>query len=166
MTARRRYHDAMVDASEDGQGEETGQTSDTTSGGSDGPRQGERVRLRGAAALKLHLSLLFGLAVCALAFRFELSRALGGNSFSWAYVGEWPFFAAFGIYFWWFILNGKEHRTRRKQRATVAPEFESMAKRWQEEQRRIIGNQLAPSGDAASDVVQHSDGPIDEHKSG
>ena len=100
-------------------------------------------RLKGVAALKLHLSLLFGLAFCAVAFRFELSRALSGNSLSWAYVGEWPFFAGFGIYFWWFILNGRERRPKKTDQATVAPEYANMAAQWQEEQRRLLEQQHA-----------------------
>ncbi len=101
------------------------------------------VRLRGVSALKLHLSLLIGVALCALAFRFELSRALQGNSLSWAYVGEWPLFAGFGVYFWWFLLHGRERRIKKEMR-TVAPEYADMAQRWQAHQRDLAQEQMVP----------------------
>lgn len=31
----------------------------------------------------------------------ELDRALSGNSRSWVYVMEWPFFGVFVIYMYW-----------------------------------------------------------------
>ena len=46
-------------------------------------------RLRGAAALRLHVTLFVSLAFCALAFFFELHRAESGNELSWAYVFDW-----------------------------------------------------------------------------
>jgi len=122
-------------------------------------------RLQGAAAIKLHLGLLVGLAFCAVAFRFELSRALGGNSLSWAYVGEWPFFAGFGIYFWWFILNGRERKPRKGHRATVAPEFASMAAEWQKHQRELLEHQdtAEQSPDLAREVRSHIPGQKDHN---
>jgi hypothetical protein len=63
-------------------------------------------RLTGSAALRLHLTLASGLALCVGAFCIEIIRALGGNTLSWVYVFEWPFFAGFGIYMWWKLLNG------------------------------------------------------------
>ena len=112
-------------------------------------------RLRGASAVKLHIGLLFGLAICAAAFRFELSRAIGGNSLSWAYVGEWPFFAGFGIYFWWFVLNGRERKPRKGHKATVAPEFANMAAEWQRHQRELLASQANSDPSRAP----HSDEP-------
>jgi len=109
-------------------------------------------RLRGGAALRLHFALLFGLALCAAAFKFELSRAIGGNSLSWAYVGEWPFFAGFGVYFWWFIFSGKERRPRKGHVATVAPEFANMAAQWQAHQRELLESQQGAGGDGGAEA--------------
>ena len=64
-----------------------------------------RPRLHGASAAKLHLTLAAGLALCTAAFVFEVGRALGGNTLSWAYVFEWPIFAAFAVYMWWHLLH-------------------------------------------------------------
>lgn len=127
------------------------------------PESPPKSRLRGAAAVKLHIGLLLGLAFCAAAFRFELSRALGGNSLSWAYVGEWPFFAGFGIYFWWFVLNGREHKPRKGQRATVAPEFANMAAEWKKHQRDLLENQAASEqvSESTGDARSNTSGPRD-----
>lgn len=127
------------------------------------PESAPMGRLRGAAAAKLHIGLLVGLAFCAVAFRFELSRALLGNSLSWAYVGEWPFFAGFGIYFWWFVLNGRERKPRKGQRATVAPEFANMAAEWQKHQRDLLENQTASdkSPEPPTEDLSHAPGQSD-----
>lgn len=89
-------------------------------------------RLTGSEAAKLHITLAAGLTLCAVAFWFEVRRALGGNELSWAYVFEWPLFAAFALYMWWQTL----HLNRRKQRAAtapkvVAPEHVEMLRNWQ-----------------------------------
>ena len=62
-------------------------------------------RLHGGPAVRLHLTLAAGLALCIGAFVFEVGRALGGNSLSWAYVFEWPIFAVFAVYMWWNLLH-------------------------------------------------------------
>ena len=36
---------------------------------------------------------------------WQIHRATGGNELSWAYVFEWPFFAAYAIYMWWRLLH-------------------------------------------------------------
>ncbi len=77
-------------------------------------------RLTGGDAIRLHLTLAAGLALCVGAFIFELLRALGGHTFSWLYVFEWPVFAGFALYMWWSLLNG--HDRRRPAAPTGAPE--------------------------------------------
>jgi hypothetical protein len=72
---------------------------------------GQPQRLTGADAFRLHATLTLGLAVCVGAFIFELLRALGGHTFSWMYVFEWPLFAGFALYMWWHLYNGTDrHR--------------------------------------------------------
>lgn len=83
-----------------------------------GSGTGQPVRLRGLDAVRLHLTLAAGLTLCAGAFAFELLRALGGHTFSWLYVFEWPIFAAFAIYLWWYLLHGYD-RVRRPSRSTA-----------------------------------------------
>ncbi len=77
------------------------------------------MRLRGADAVKLHLTLAAGLTLCVGAFSFELARALGGHTFSWLYVFEWPLFAGFALYMWWNLLHGHDRR-RAPARAPAA----------------------------------------------
>jgi hypothetical protein len=56
-------------------------------------------------ALKLHAVILIVvpgfLALCV----WQIHRALDGNSLSWAYVFEWPLFAAYAVYMWWRLLH-------------------------------------------------------------
>ncbi len=97
------------------------------------------VRLTGKDAFWLHFTLTAGLIVCCGAFAFELSRALGGHTFSWMYVFEWPLFGAFAIYMWWNLLQGND-RVRRPsgkpaQRAPVIPDEESEA--WERYVRQL-----------------------------
>jgi hypothetical protein len=55
-----------------------------------------------------------------------LLRALGGHSFSWLYVVEWPLFAGFGIYVWWTLLHGRDRvpRTSGSKGKTLRPAAE------------------------------------------
>jgi hypothetical protein len=93
-------------------------------------------RLHGREALRLHLTLGVGLALCIAAFWFELGRALGGNGLSWAYVFEWPLLAAFAIYMWWqFLHPGREKRPRKQK--TLDPSFNSMLERWEESKSEL-----------------------------
>lgn len=62
-------------------------------------------KLTGKDAARIHLGLVLCLAICIPAFVFEVYRAVGGNSLSWAYVFEWPILAGFGIYMWWKLLR-------------------------------------------------------------
>jgi len=101
-------------------------------------------------AWKSHITLGVGLALCALAFWFELGRALRGNSLSWAYVFEWPLLGAFGVYMWWKV-NHPGVRTRRSSRPSeVAPEFEGMLAAWQEHQRDLLASHDHPGDDQDS----------------
>jgi len=103
------------------------------------PQASTITRLTGSQALKLHLTLAVGLALCIAGFYFELSRALGGNSLSWAYVFEWPAFAVFAIYMWWNLLHGGGRRRQPPAKPRVAPEHVGMLRAWQEQQRQLAG---------------------------
>ena len=76
--------------------------------------------MEGRDAIRLHLALAAGLALCSAAFVVELWRALDGNTFSWMYVFEWPIFAGFAIYMWWHLLHGTD-RVRRPSGDGEAP---------------------------------------------
>jgi hypothetical protein len=53
----------------------------------------------------LHVILLVLLPTFALLTSWQLSRALGGNTLSWAYTFEWPLFAGYAIYVWWQLIH-------------------------------------------------------------
>jgi hypothetical protein len=56
-------------------------------------------------ALKLHAVILIVVPAFMALCVWQLDRALGGNELSWAYVFEWPFFAAYAVYMWWRLLH-------------------------------------------------------------
>ena len=53
----------------------------------------------------MHLTLLVLLPVFAWLTWWQLSRALGGNTLSWAYTFEWPLFAGYAVYMWWQLIH-------------------------------------------------------------
>jgi DNA-binding transcriptional regulator of glucitol operon len=56
-------------------------------------------------ALKLHVVILIVVPAFLALCLWQVSRALDGNSLSWAYVFEWPIFAAYAIYMWWRFVH-------------------------------------------------------------
>jgi hypothetical protein len=103
-----------------------------------------------AAAFKTHLTLLVGLALCGLAFWFELGRALRGNELSWAYVFEWPLLGIFAVYMWWKLLHPGFTIRRRKEKPAIAPQYEGMLAAWQEEQRKLEKTRQAEESQSSS----------------
>jgi len=105
--------------------------------------------LVGAAAMKTHLTLLVGLALCSAAFIFELGRAEGGNELSWAYVFEWPLLAIFAVYMWWKLLHPGFTIRRVREKAPLAPEYQGMLHAWEEEVRRLEVARRAEEAESA-----------------
>jgi DNA-binding transcriptional regulator of glucitol operon len=69
-------------------------------------------------ALRLHATVLVVVAACLALGWWQLERALSGNTLSWVYTFEWPFFAAYAVYMWWKLLHeepGKRTRTSPRQ---------------------------------------------------
>jgi hypothetical protein len=58
-----------------------------------------------ARCLALHATLLVVLPAFAFLTAWQLGRALGGNTLSWAYTFEWPLFAGYAIYVWWQLVQ-------------------------------------------------------------
>jgi hypothetical protein len=52
---------------------------------------------------------------------WQVSRALGGNSLSWVYVFEWPFFGAYAVVLWWRIVHDQQLMPERLARAVASP---------------------------------------------
>jgi DNA-binding transcriptional regulator of glucitol operon len=55
--------------------------------------------------LGLHLAVVVLVPAFLYLGWWQLGDALGGNSLSWCYVIEWPFFALFAIYMWWRLIH-------------------------------------------------------------
>jgi hypothetical protein len=55
--------------------------------------------------LGMHVTLLIILPLFAWLTIWQLGRALGGNTLSWAYTFEWPLFAGYAIYVWWQLIH-------------------------------------------------------------
>lgn len=58
-------------------------------------------------ALKLHAVILVVVPAFMALCVWQINRALGGNTLSWAYVFEWPLFAGYAIYMWWRFVHEK-----------------------------------------------------------
>ncbi len=56
-------------------------------------------------ALRLHVVLLVVVPAFMAMCVWQITRALGGNELSWAYVFEWPIFAAYAVYMWWRLVH-------------------------------------------------------------
>lgn len=67
-----------------------------------------RVEALSLSALRFHVPLLIGVAVCTYAGWFELSRARAGHTIAWVYTFEWPGFAIVGVYIWWRIITNAD----------------------------------------------------------
>jgi hypothetical protein len=78
-------------------------------------------------ALKLHAVILIivpaFMALCA----WQISRAIGGNSLSWAYVFEWPIFAGYAVYMWWRFVHEATEVTAAAPSAAGIPESATTA---------------------------------------
>jgi hypothetical protein len=66
---------------------------------------------------RIHMGLLLAELICIPAFIFEVTRALGGNTLSWAYVFEWPALGGYAIYMWRKLL----HEERAEHDDTTPP---------------------------------------------
>lgn len=53
----------------------------------------------------MHVTLLILLPTFAFLTKWQLDRALGGNTLSWAYTFEWPLFALYAMYVWWQLIH-------------------------------------------------------------
>jgi DNA-binding transcriptional regulator of glucitol operon len=56
-------------------------------------------------AIKLHVVILIVVPSFLALMLWQIDRALGGNTLSWAYVFEWPLFAGYAIYMWWRFVH-------------------------------------------------------------
>ncbi|MGD0313063.1 MAG: hypothetical protein ABSC90_11425 [Acidimicrobiales bacterium] len=60
------------------------------------------------------MTLLILLPVFAWLTKWQLDRALGGNTLSWAYTFEWPLFAGYAVYVWWQLIHDQTTAVTRR----------------------------------------------------
>ena len=56
-------------------------------------------------AVGLHVTVAVVVPVCLALCDWQVHRAAAGNTLSWAYAFEWPFFAAYALYMWWRLVH-------------------------------------------------------------
>ena len=61
-------------------------------------------------AIGLHVTLVVVLPAFAGLFWWQIQRVREGNTLSWAYVFEWPFFAGYAVYLWWHLVHEQPAR--------------------------------------------------------
>ena len=52
-----------------------------------------------------HLTAAVVVPGCLVLCWWQVTRALDGNTLSWAYVFEWPVFAGYGVFMWWRLVH-------------------------------------------------------------
>jgi hypothetical protein len=62
-----------------------------------------------------HVTVLVLLPAFALLTKWQLDRALAGNTLSWAYTFEWPLFAGYAVYVWWQLIHDNPTAVTRRR---------------------------------------------------
>lgn len=84
------------------------------------------MRERTKRILGIHLGLFLAELICVSAFILEISRALSGNTLSWAYVFEWPVFAVYALYMWRRLLREPDASDETEEVLPIAPDNASL----------------------------------------
>jgi DNA-binding transcriptional regulator of glucitol operon len=53
----------------------------------------------------LHITLVVVVPTFLGLFWWQVQRVRQGNTLSWAYVFEWPFFTGYAVYLWWKLVH-------------------------------------------------------------
>jgi hypothetical protein len=72
-------------------------------------------------AISLHVALVVFVPACVALTWWQASRALGGNTLSWVYTVEWPFFAAYAVFMWWKLVHDDPGVRPDRRAGTLAP---------------------------------------------
>jgi len=84
-------------------------------GAAGGPRyDGSVGRYFTPRCIGMHVTLLILLPAFAWLTWWQLSRALAGNTLSWAYTFEWPLFAGYAVYVWWQLIHDQTTAVTRR----------------------------------------------------
>jgi hypothetical protein len=55
--------------------------------------------------LLTHLTAAVVVPGCIALCWWQVTRAVGGNTLSWAYVFEWPIFGGYAVFMWWKLIH-------------------------------------------------------------
>ena len=89
--------------------------------------------------------------ICASAFAIELTRAMSGNTLSWAYVFEWPFLGAYAIYMWHKLLRDDD--APREVPTTNSPHEAQRLRDYNDYLSRVHGAVAPPSNPHTDESV-------------
>ena len=73
-------------------------------------------------ALWMHLTIVIVVPTFIGLFWWQVQRVRQGNTLSWAYVFEWPFFAGYAVYLWWKLVHDQPEPETRPTEAGAALE--------------------------------------------
>lgn len=64
-----------------------------------------RARWLSKRAVWLTLAVIVFVPACAVAAKWQITRAADGNDLSYLYSVMWPSFGLLGLYFWWMLIH-------------------------------------------------------------
>jgi len=71
-------------------------------------------------AIALHVGAFLIVGVMLALGWWQLGRAIGGHTRSWAYAIQWPAFAAYAGYLWWKLLHDQPAFVRDREARAAA----------------------------------------------
>jgi hypothetical protein len=98
---------------------------------------------------RINLGLFLAELICIPAFIFEVKRALGGNTLSWAYVFEWPALGGYAVYMWHKLLQ--EERGEGPRRPVVSNEPDPELDAWNAYLASVHQNDQSATRDKRND---------------
>ena len=101
------------------------------------------------ATFRIHVGLVLAEIICWSAFIFEVKRAIGGNTLSWAYVVEWPILGLSAIYMWKRLL--REERGEVTRTSAEPTEHDPELDAWNEYLASVHQNDHEADRDKLSD---------------
>ena len=78
-------------------------------------------------AAALHVTLVVVVPVFLGLFWWQVQRVRQGNTLSWAYVFEWPFFTGYAVYLWWKLVHDQPGLTSPSPTASASASEAALA---------------------------------------
>ena len=93
-------------------------------------------------AVGLHATVVVVVPAFLALFWWQVQRVREGNTLSWAYVFEWPFFTGYAIYLWWRLVHDQPGLTETPGASDRSGETDD---------RLLAGEEGAPSAAAGEE---------------